>query len=72
MLNISLLNRIKVGQQSLSDRDVHLSGQTFALPVILTGHVKKATRKKMHFHTITFLEDSNLFSSYICCFLLGL
>ena len=34
-----------------------------------TGHFdrtrKKATRKKMHFHTITFQEDSHLFSSYI-------
>ena len=34
-----------------------------------TGHFdrtrKKATRKKMHFHTIAFQEDSHLFSSYI-------
>ena len=56
---------MKAGQQTMSDRDVHLCGQTFALPVILTGHVKKRPEKKNHFHTITFLEDSHVSSSYV-------
>ena len=55
MVNISLLYRIKAGQQTLSDRDAHLSGNTFALPGILTGHVKKRP-EKMHFHTVIFFH----------------
>ena len=62
----------KAGQQTLSDKDVHLSGQTFALPGHFDRTRKQATRKKMHFHTITFQEDSHLFSSYIFCLLVGL
>ena len=34
-------SKIMAGQQTISSDDKHLSGQTFGLPVILTGHVKK-------------------------------
>ena len=33
--------KITAGQQAISGHDKHLSRQTFGLPVILTGHIKK-------------------------------
>ena len=48
----------KAGQQTLSDKDVHLS-------VFLTGRVKKRPEKKNAFSHYCVLQDSPLFSSYI-------
>ena len=58
-------SKITAGQQTISGHDKHLSGQTFGLPVILTGHVKKRLEKKALLHTITFQEDKHLFALYV-------
>ena len=55
-------SKITAGQQTISGHDKHLSWQTFGLPVILTGHVKKRLEKNT---TITFQEDKHLFALYV-------
>ena len=64
--------KIKTGQQTMSDKDIHLSGQTFALPVILTGHVKKRPEKKCTFTLLRFKRTVIFFHLIFFCLLLGL
>lgn len=48
----------------MSDRDVHLSEQTFALPVILTGHVEKRPEKNAFSHYYVSIGHSFFFILY--------
>ena len=53
----------------MSDKDVHLSGQTFALPVILTGHVKKRPEKKFIFTLLRFYRTVIFFQIiFLACY----
>ena len=55
----------KAGQQTLSDKDVHLSGQTFALPGHFDRTRKQATRKKNAFsHYYVSRGQSSFFIVY--------
>ena len=51
-------SKITTSQQTVSGYDTHLSGQTFGLLVILTGHVKKRLEKKYIFTPLHFKKTS--------------
>jgi len=51
-------SKITAVQQIISGHDKHLSGQTFGLPFILTGHVKKRLEKKYIFTPLHFKRTS--------------
>ena len=59
--------KIMAGQQTISSDDKHLSGQTFGLPVILTGHVKKGLEKK-HFFTPLHFKRTSIFLLFMFLF----
>ena len=60
-------SKITAGQQTISGDDKHLSGQTFGLPVILTGHVKKRLEKK-HIFTLLHFKRTIIFLLFMFLF----
>ena len=61
--------KIMAGQQTISSDDKHLSGQTFGLPVILTGHVKKRLAKNTSSHH--YISRGQASFCALCFYLLG-